>query len=68
MEAVRADITKSANEMVEKHITDYLKQFQKLERTTDGQLIGWCGEHAYFIHINVAVNAYVDRAKIEIIV
>ena len=68
METIKTDIIKNANIKIEKHITDYLKQCQKLEMSADGQLMGWCGDNAYLIHINVAINAYVDRLKVETIV
>lgn len=65
MEAIRQGTIDKANAKLAKHITDFLMQFEKLERTTDNQLLGWCGGDAYFIKINVAISTGLEKADIS---
>lgn len=65
---IRAETIKNANEKLAKHITDFLKQFERLERTTDNRLIGYCGGESYLLHIDVAIKANYEKVDISTIV
>jgi hypothetical protein len=65
---IREGAIKKANEKLTKHITDFLRQFERLERTTDNKLIGYCGGNAYLLHIDVAIKANYEKVDISTIV
>ncbi len=58
---VRKETINKANRKLTGHITNFLMQFEKLEMTDDGQLIGWYYKKAYVIKINVAITTKMDE-------
>ena len=68
METIRENVIKKANDKLAGHIIDFLKQFEKLERTGDGKLIGWCCNVPYILHINVAITTNLEKVDINTIV
>lgn len=60
-------VVKTATDELWRRCREHLEQFEKLEYTPDGTILGLKNGETYFVHIHAQIHCTHNKAKVELV-